>query len=129
MSIQELVVNPTNYSIRDLNVLLSDKKSENNEVQNDEGVVNKRLVALQIYELLKIFAEYNDAFDTAIRDALVAFTLQPAPTFSLYLSDFLDVEYLIVTWASILVVEMNAWVDSVISVSTVCRLLNHGSFC
>lgn len=81
------------------------------------GVVDKQLVAVQLYDLLSVFAVNNSIIDQSIRDALLTFGFEPSPLFSLHLSDIFDVDSLMVKWSSILVVEMRAWVDSVLSVS------------
>lgn len=83
----------------------------------ENTVVNKKLVAVQLYELLSVFAAKNSVFDQAIRDALLTFALEPNSSYSICLADFLNLDELMAKWSSVLNVEMRAWVDSVISVS------------
>lgn len=84
------------------------------EEYDDIGVVNKKLIAVQLYELLSVFALNNSVFDLSIREALLTFVFEPNSSFSIYISDVLDVDTLVVKWSSVLVVEMKAWVDSVL---------------
>lgn len=72
---------------------------------------------MQLYELLSVFSKHNSTFDDYLRNSLLVFGYQLDPSYSINLSDFLDLDVVMAKWSSVLVVEMRAWVDSVLSVS------------
>ena len=79
-------------------------------------IANKKLIAVQLYDILSIFAINNGIFDECLRTALTIFSFQNASC-SILLTDFLNCDAILVQCFSVLISEMRAWVDSVIAVS------------